>query len=94
MVFDVRKEAASLPLEKGAKWGNTPKEVVVSCQVIFTSLPTPRDVEEVVYGENGLKSGWKEGDIFVDMSTNSPSIIRRIAEDAGSMGAAVGGLHQ
>ena len=89
MVFDVRKEAASPLMEKGAKWGNSPREVAVSCQVIFTSLPTPRDVEEVVYGENGLKSGWKEGDIFVDMSTNSPSIMRRIAEDAGEMGVTV-----
>ena len=89
MVFDVRKEAVSPLLEKGAKWGNSPREVAVSCQVIFTSLPTPRDVEDVVYGENGLKSGWKEGDIFIDMSTNSPSIMRRIAEDAGAMGVTV-----
>jgi len=46
-------------------------------------------VEEVVYGTNGLRAGWKEGDIYVDMSTNSPSLIRRIARDAGAMGVAV-----
>ncbi|HUT67855.1 MAG TPA: NAD(P)-binding domain-containing protein [Dehalococcoidales bacterium] len=29
MVFDVRKEAASPLLERGAKWGNTPREVAL-----------------------------------------------------------------
>jgi len=36
-----------------------------------------------------LKSGWKNGDIYVDMSTNSPATMRRIAEDAGTMGVEV-----
>jgi len=88
-VHDLKKEAAYPLLEKGAKWGNTPGEVAESCQVVFSSLPTPQSIEEVVYGKNGLKSGWKDGDIYVDMSTNSPSVIRRIAEDARSMGVAV-----
>jgi 3-hydroxyisobutyrate dehydrogenase-like beta-hydroxyacid dehydrogenase len=42
-----------------------------------------------VYGDSGLKSGWKMGDIYIDMSTNSPSTIRRIAADAKTMGVAV-----
>lgn len=88
-VYDLRKEAATPLLEKGARWGDTPEEVAMSSQVIFSSLPTPTSVEEVVYGEHGLKSGWKEGDIYVDMSTDSPSLIRRIAEDARVMGVAV-----
>jgi 3-hydroxyisobutyrate dehydrogenase-like beta-hydroxyacid dehydrogenase len=88
-VQDLRKEAASPLLEKGARWVNDPQEVAESCQVVFSSLPTPQSVEEVVYGKNGLKSGWKAGDIYVDMSTNSPSVIRRIAEDAVSMGVTV-----
>jgi 2-hydroxymethylglutarate dehydrogenase len=88
-VHDLNKEAAIGLLEKGAKWGNTPGDVAMSCQVVISSLPAPQDVEQVVYGTNGLKSGWKDGDIYVDMSTNSPSTIRRIAEDAGAMGVAV-----
>jgi 3-hydroxyisobutyrate dehydrogenase-like beta-hydroxyacid dehydrogenase len=88
-VHDLRKEAATQLLEKGAKWGNTPKDIAKSCQVVISSLPAPQDVEQVVYGTNGLKSGWKDGDIYVDMSTNSPSTIRRIAEDAKTMGVTV-----
>ncbi len=88
-VHDLKKEAAIKLLEKGAKWGNTPREVAESCQVVFTSLPTPQSVEEVVYGDNGLKTGWKDGDTYVDMSTNSPSVIKKIAEDARIMGVTV-----
>jgi 3-hydroxyisobutyrate dehydrogenase-like beta-hydroxyacid dehydrogenase len=88
-VNDLRKEATTNLLEKGAKWGNTPRDVAKVCQVVISSLPAPKDVEQVVYGANGLKSGWKEGDIYVDMSTNSPSTMRRIAEDAKTMGVTV-----
>jgi 3-hydroxyisobutyrate dehydrogenase-like beta-hydroxyacid dehydrogenase len=89
IVHDLRKEAAAALLEKGAKWGDTPEEVAASSQVVFSSLPTPRSVEEMVYGDNGLRKGWKEGDIYIDMSTNSPSLIRRIAEDARAVGVSV-----
>jgi 3-hydroxyisobutyrate dehydrogenase/2-hydroxymethylglutarate dehydrogenase len=88
-VDDLKKEAAAPLLEKGAKWSNTPKEMTESCQVIFSSLPTPKIVEEVVYGDKGLSRGWKEGDIYVDMSTNSPSVIRKIAKDAAQKGVTV-----
>jgi len=88
-VLDLNKEAATPLLEAGAKWGNTPRAMAESCQIVITSLPTPQDVEQVVYGPEGLKSGWKDGDIYIDMSTNSPSTIRRIAEDARAIGVAV-----
>lgn len=89
VVHDLNQDAAAPLLQKGARWGRTPQEVAASCQVVITCLPTPKNVEEVVYGQNGLKSGWKNGDIYVDMSTDSPSTVRRIARDAGAMGVAV-----
>ncbi len=88
-VYDVNKEAAAPLLAKGAQWGNSPKEMAESCEVVFSSLPTPKIIEEVVYGENGLSQGWKKGDIYVDMSTNSPSLMRKIATDAKKKGVAV-----
>ena len=88
-VHDVIKEAAQHLLEKGAKWKDSPKFVAESCEVILTSLPGPREVEEVVYGTNGLMAGWKKGDIYIDMSTNSPATIRRVAEDAKAVGVTV-----
>ena len=88
-VHDLHRGAVEPLVGLGAQWADTPRLVAESCRVVLASLPTPSTVEDVVYGENGLKSGWKPGDIFVDMSTNSPSTIRRIAEDARAMGVSV-----
>lgn len=88
-VHDLKKEAAAPLTEKGARWADSPAEVARLSQVVISSLPAPQDVEQVVYGTSGLKSGWKKGDIYVDMSTNSPATIRRIAGDAAKMGVAV-----
>ena len=86
VVNDIRKEAAQEVLSKGARWADTPQTVARCCEVVLTSLPTPKDVEDVVYGEQGLKAGWKKGDILVDMSTNSPAVVRKIAKDAQAKG--------
>lgn len=88
-VHDLRKEAARHLLEKGATWADTPKGVAESCQVVLSSLPGPAEVQEVVYGTNGLLAGWKKGDIYVDMTTNSPTTIRQVAQDAGAKGVSV-----
>jgi 3-hydroxyisobutyrate dehydrogenase-like beta-hydroxyacid dehydrogenase len=88
-LHDLVKAAAAPLLAKGAKWSDSPAAVAASCQVVFSCLPTPADIEQIVYGARGLMSGWKKGDIYVDMSTNSPSTIRRIAKDAVAKGVAV-----
>jgi 3-hydroxyisobutyrate dehydrogenase-like beta-hydroxyacid dehydrogenase len=89
VVRDVNRDSAAPLLKTGAQWAGSPEEMARACGTVITCLPTPQIVEEVVHGGQGLRSGWKRGDIYIDMSTNSPSLIRRIAEDAGAMGVAV-----
>jgi 3-hydroxyisobutyrate dehydrogenase-like beta-hydroxyacid dehydrogenase len=89
VVYDADKDAALPLIETGAEWAETPKAVAETCRVVITCLPTPRIVEQVVYSAEGLKLGWKSGDIFIDMSTNSPSLVRRIADDARPLGVGV-----
>lgn len=89
VVHDVDKTAAATLLAAGAVWAGTPKTVAEACRVVITCLPTPQIVEDVVYGKNGLASAWRSGDVYVDMSTNSPSTIRRIAADAQTKGVSV-----
>ena len=88
-VYDIFKDSAKPILEKGAKWANSAKEVAQVSDVVITMLPTPQDVEQTVNGVNGLKAGWKKGDIYIDMSTDSPATIRKIAEEAKKMGVDV-----
>lgn len=89
IVNDIRKEAGQSLVQKGATWAETPKAVAELCDVVFSFLPAPADVEEVACGKGGLFYGWKRGDIYVDMSTNSPSTIRRIAGIAKEKGVRV-----
>jgi 2-hydroxymethylglutarate dehydrogenase len=89
VIHDARRDAARPLLDNGARWVDTPKAVAEACRTVITCLPAPQTVEDVVYGSDGLMAGWKEGDVFIDMSTNSPSTIRRIAEDAAGMGVSV-----
>lgn len=88
-VHDLRRDAAKYLLDKGAKWADAPKAIAETCDVVISCLPTPIQVQEVVYGARGLMAGWKTGDIYVDMSTNSPTVIRQVAIDAKPMGVAV-----
>lgn len=88
-VNDIRKEASKDLLEKGARWGNSPAEISKACEIVITSLPGPKDVEQVVFGTDGLTAGWKKGDIYIDMSTNSPTLIKRIVAEAGKNGVSV-----
>jgi len=88
-VYDVVKNAAQGLLDKGAKWVDMPKAIAESCPVVITMLPGPAEIEEIVYGTNGLMAGWKNGDIYIDMSTSLPSTIRRVASDAKPKGVSV-----
>jgi class 3 adenylate cyclase len=46
--------------------------------VIFTSLPGPPEVECVALGPNGLIEGMEKGSAWFDLTTNSPTLVRRL----------------
>jgi 3-hydroxyisobutyrate dehydrogenase len=78
VVHDIRRAAAERHLAAGATWADTPKALAEQCEVIFTSLPGPPEVEEVALGQNGLLSGMKDGSAYFDLSTNSPTLVREL----------------
>lgn len=77
-VHDVRKEAAHPQLEKGAQWADSPRAVAAASDIIFTSLPGPKQVEEVALGEGGILQGAASDAVYIDLSTSSPTLIRDI----------------
>ena len=77
-VYDIRRAVAEPHLAAGAKWADSPAAVAADSEVVFTSLPGPREVEEVATGEGGILSKLARGAVYADLSTNSPSVIRRI----------------
>ena len=78
IVHDIRREAATPHLEAGAEWADSPRQVAEGADVVFTSLPGPVEVEAVALGEDGLIEGLEAGKVYFDLSTNSPTVIRKI----------------
>lgn len=79
VVHDINRAAAAPFLEKGASWGDSPQSVAAQCDVIFTSLPKPADVEAVALGPNGLIEGMRPDSAFFDMSTNAVDVVRKLS---------------
>ncbi len=78
VVHDIRRAAAERHMAAGAVWADTPKALAEQCEVIFTSLPGPPDVEQVALGDTGLLAGMKDGSAYFDLSTNSPTLVREL----------------
>jgi 3-hydroxyisobutyrate dehydrogenase len=78
VVNDVRREASARQIEMGCQWADSPREVAAASEIVFTSLPGPPEVEAVALGEDGLLAGMAPGTVWFDLSTNSPTLIRRL----------------
>ncbi|MFH1486131.1 MAG: NAD(P)-dependent oxidoreductase, partial [Chloroflexota bacterium] len=79
-VHDKRRVATQAPERAGAQLCGNPQEVAEACRLVMTSLPGPKEVVEVALSKKGIFAGAQKGDIFIDLSTNGVSVIRRIAE--------------
>lgn len=78
VVHDLTRQAASKHLNAGAAWADSPRAVAEACDIVFTSLPTPADVQTVGTGENGLIEGFRKGAAWFDLSTNAVDVVRSL----------------
>jgi 3-hydroxyisobutyrate dehydrogenase-like beta-hydroxyacid dehydrogenase len=78
VVHDLSRQAASRHLADGAVWAESPRAVAEACSLVFTSLPTPADVQAVGTGENGLEQGFVRGAAWFDLSTNAVDVVRAL----------------
>ena len=89
VVHDLRRQSASHHLNAGADWADSPRAVAEQCDVVFTSLPAPPDVEAVCFGEKGLAQGFRKGSVWFDLSTNSVSLVREMHKKLAEQGVAL-----
>ena len=66
---------------------NTPAEIAENSEVILTIVGYPIDVEKVYFGEDGIFEGLSEGKIIIDMTTSTPALAEKLAEEAEKIGA-------
>jgi 3-hydroxyisobutyrate dehydrogenase len=89
VVSDIRRAAAEVHLAGGATWADTSAEASRGNELILTSLPGPKEVEAVALGPAGISEGLDQNGVYADLSTNSPTVIRRISASFAARGVAV-----
>src|SRR6476659_3444736 len=87
IVHDLHRQAASHHLADGAVWAASPAAIAREADVIFSSLPEPSDVEAVALAGDGLIAGIKPGAAYFDLSTNSPSVVKKLNAAFAERGA-------
>ena len=95
-VHDARRDAAVRHLERGAQWAESARLAAQDAELIFTCLPGPAEVEAIALGDDGIIDGAAPGAVYADLSSGSPSMIRRIhgvfeAKDLAVLDAPVSG---
>lgn len=79
-VFDLRPEvAAELAAMPRVRAATSISAAARDAELVFTSLPGPAEVEAIVLDEGGLLGAMRDGAAYVDLSTNSPTLVRRLA---------------
>ena len=71
----------------GAKLAQSPQEVAASSEFLITMVSDPPALEEVLLGARGAMLGLKRGSIYMDSSTVSPALARRISAACAEKGA-------
>src|ERR1700687_119837 len=73
-VHDINEAATANLIELGAVWADSAAAACAGPEVIFTSLPGPVEVEEVLMGKDGILAGAAEGTVYFDLSSKLLSV--------------------
>ncbi|MBC1374665.1 NAD(P)-dependent oxidoreductase [Listeria sp. FSL L7-0091] len=88
-VYTRTKAKAEVLLKKGALWEETPAELASKVDVLISMVGYPKDVEELYLGENGFLENLAFGTVAIDMTTSSPALAKKIAENGREKGIGI-----
>ncbi len=80
------RQAAQDILAAGAKEVQTYAELARASDVVILCVTGSPQIEEIVYGENGIASAARDGLVVIDTSTAEPSSTAGIREDLAKKG--------
>jgi 3-hydroxyisobutyrate dehydrogenase len=76
VICDVSPDACARLVAQGAESRSTPSQVAADCPTIITSLPSPKEVEIVMRGTDGLLSSVRSDTMVLETSTIGPALSR------------------
>jgi 3-hydroxyisobutyrate dehydrogenase-like beta-hydroxyacid dehydrogenase len=85
--YNRTRSKAQWLVDRGMKWGDTPRAVAQAADVVFVMVTDSKALEGVSDGADGFLAGIDKGKVVVDMSTVSPAVSRAVAEKVRAKGA-------
>jgi 3-hydroxyisobutyrate dehydrogenase-like beta-hydroxyacid dehydrogenase len=73
-------------VSEGAKLAANPRETAAAADVLISIVSDPPALEEVLWGAQGAMEGLRRGSLYMDSSTISPELARRVAAACGERG--------
>ena len=87
IVMDLNKDAVQRVLDRGnATEAKSPKELAEKADIVQFCLTTSAVVEKIVYGDDGVLAGIKEGSVLIDFGTSIPASTKKIGADLAKKG--------
>ena len=87
IVMDLNKDAVAAVVARGATEATSAAKLAAACDIVMLCLTTSNVVEKLVYAEDGILAGIKEGAVLVDFGTSIPASTRKIGADLAKKGA-------
>jgi 3-hydroxyisobutyrate dehydrogenase len=88
-VFDLNPAAVKTCTDLGGTAAKSVADVIKGADVVMTSLPMPKDVEAVALGDNGILANITKSQTYIDLSTNAPSMVKKIGAAMAAKGIAM-----
>src|SRR5713101_3897468 len=85
--YNRTREKARWLADAGMRVADSPREVAVQADVVFTMVTDTPALDAVCRGPDGILAGLRRGTVHVEMSTVSPEAVRAIAAEVASRGA-------
>ncbi len=83
---DHRSRPAAGLVAKGLKTVTGNDAVAQAADIVITMVPDTPQVDEVLFGENGVASGLSKGKLVIDMSSISPIATKTFAQKIDALG--------
>lgn len=89
VVFDIVDEKNQELARKGARVGTSPNDVARQAGIVVLMVDTTAQVEEVLFGPDGIMNAAQPGDKVISMSTIDPAAVRGFAERLAEKGVGI-----
>ena len=87
VVMGRNKEAVAKTVARGAVEVATPKALAEASDIVMLCVTTSEVVEGLIYGDDGILAGIKDGAVVIDFGTSIPASTRKIGAGLAAKGA-------